>query len=167
MQESGLPKAVSTRIESFDALRGFSMLWIIGVTTILIQLNKVWPNSFTEFLVSQMDHAQWEGFTFIDLIFPLFLFIVGLVLPFSILGRLEKSDTKKKIFLHVLKRTIILIIWGLINYGLLRFDMDQMRFSSVLGRIGICYFSASLLLMYTRWQVQAIVAGLIYARFIK
>jgi predicted acyltransferase len=121
------------------------MLFIIGVGGFVSSFHKVWPNSFTEALARNMDHAGWEGFYFLDLIFPLFLFLVGLLLPLVLLGRVERGISRGKLYLHITKRTRVLIFLGLVNYGLLRFDLDTMRWSSVLGRIGICYFIASLL----------------------
>lgn len=145
----------SKRIVSIDALRGFTMLFIIGGGGFVSSFFKVWPNSFTESLARNMEHAGWEGFYFMDLIFPLFLFLVGLLLPTVLLGRLRKGITKRKLYMHISKRTLVLIFLGLVNYGLLRFDWETMRWSSVLGRIGICYFLASLLVINTNWRVQA------------
>ena len=68
------------RMLSIDALRGFTMLWIIGGSAFIRSFAKVWKNPFTLTLHEQMEHAGWQGFTFLDLIFPLFLFIVGVVL---------------------------------------------------------------------------------------
>lgn len=147
------------RMLSIDALRGFTMLWIIGGSAFIRSFAQVWKNPLTLTLHEQMEHAGWQGFTFIDLIFPLFLFIVGVVLPFSVSRRLEKGESRGSIYRHVLKRMTVLIILGWINYGLLRFDWDQMRWSSVLGRIGICYFFACILLIHTNWRMQAFVAG--------
>jgi len=149
------------RLLSIDALRGFTMLWIIGGGAFIRSFEQVWKNPFTLTLHEQMEHAGWQGFRFLDLIFPLFLFIVGVVLPFSVLRRLEKGESLGNTYRHVLKRTIILIILGLINYGLLRFDWEQMRWSSVLGRIGICYFFACILLIHTNWRIQAVIAAAI------
>lgn len=149
------------RLLSIDALRGFTMLWIIGGGAVIRSFEQVWKNAFTLALYEQMEHAGWQGFRFLDLIFPLFLFIVGAVLPFSVLRRLEKGEGLGSIYRHVLKRTIVLIVLGLINYGLLRFDWEQMRWSSVLGRIGICYFFACVLLIHTNWRVQAFIAAAI------
>ena len=154
-------KPVAGRIVSIDALRGFTMLFIIGGGGFFSSFYKVWPNSFTENLAKNMDHAGWEGFYFLDLIFPLFLFLVGLILPIVILGRLEKGDSPRRMYLHILKRTLVLIFLGLVNYGLLRCDWATMRWSSVLGRIGICYFIASLLLIHTNWRTQALVVFVI------
>ena len=149
------------RIISIDALRGFTMVFIIGGGGFLSSFYKVWPNSFTEILAKNMDHAGWEGFYFLDLIFPLFLFLVGVLLPFVILDKIEKGTNPKKMYPHIIKRTLVLIFLGLVNYGLLQFDWDTMRWSSVLGRIGICYFFASLLVIHTTWRVQALAALLI------
>jgi predicted acyltransferase len=154
-------KPVGGRIVSIDALRGFTMLFIIGGGAFFSSFYKVWPNSFTENLAKNMDHAGWEGFYFLDLIFPLFLFLVGLILPIVILGRLEKGESPRRMYLHILKRTLVLIFLGLVNYGLLRCDWATMRWSSVLGRIGICYFIASLLLIHTNWRTQALVVFVI------
>jgi predicted acyltransferase len=154
-------KPVAGRIVSIDALRGFTMLFIIGGGGFFSSFYKVWPNSFTENLAKNMDHAGWEGFYFLDLIFPLFLFLVGLILPIVILGRLEKGESPRRMYLHILKRTLVLIFLGLVNYGLLRCDWATMRWSSVLGRIGICYFIASLLLIHTNWRTQALVVFVI------
>ena len=150
-------KPVGGRIVSIDALRGFTMLFIIGGGAFFSSFYKVWPNSFTENLAKNMDHAGWEGFYFLDLIFPLFLFLVGLILPIVILGRLEKGESPRRMYLHILKRTLVLIFLGLVNYDLLRCDWATMRWSSVLGRIGICYFIASLLLIHTNWRTQVLV----------
>lgn len=145
------------RIVSIDVLRGFTMLFIIGGGGFFSSFYKVWPNSFTESLAKNMEHAGWEGFYFMDLIFPLFLFLVGLLLPFVILGRIEKGTNPRKLYLHITKRTIVLIFLGLVNYGLLRFDWETMRWSSVLGRIGICYFLASLLVIHSNWRIQSLI----------
>lgn len=151
----------SERILSIDALRGFTMLFIIGGSSFIASFNKVWPNSFTSVLAENMEHAEWEGFTFLDLIFPLFLFLVGLLIPFVITKYKNRGISQAKLHLHVLRRTLILIFLGLVNYGLLRFDWASMRWSSVLGRIGICYFFASLLVIHSNWRVQAATAAIL------
>jgi predicted acyltransferase len=142
------------RLTSIDALRGVTMFFIIGGERIFTSLYKIWPNSITESLSENMEHAGWEGYYFYDQIFPLFLFLVGLLIPTVILRSKEKGKTSKEIFNHISKRTIVLILLGLCNYGLLHFDWPAMRWSSVLGRIGICYFIASLLVLHTNWRVQ-------------
>jgi predicted acyltransferase len=142
------------RLTSVDALRGFTMFFIIGGEGIFNSFYQIWPNTVTQTLAKNMEHAGWEGFYFYDLIFPLFMFLVGLLIPTVILRSREKGKTSKEIFLHISKRTIVLILLGLANYGLLRFDWPAMRWSSVLGRIGICYFFSGLLVLYSNWRVQ-------------
>jgi predicted acyltransferase len=155
--ERSATQPVSTRLISVDTLRGFTMFFIIGGERIFTTLFQAWPNSFTETLAKNMEHAGWEGFYFYDQIFPLFLFLVGLLIPTVILRSKEKGKTNKEIFIHISKRTGVLIFLGLCNYGLLRFNWAEMRWSSVLGRIGICYFVAGLLVLHTNWRVQAYV----------
>jgi predicted acyltransferase len=145
------------RLVSIDALRGLTMLFIIGGEGIFNSLFKIWPNPVTEALSKNMEHAGWEGFYFYDQIFPMFLFLVGLLIPIVILRSREKGKTDNEILMHVSKRTAVLILLGLATYGFLRFDWPAMRWSSVLGRIGICYFFASLLVLYSRWRFQLFV----------
>ena len=133
------------------------MFFIIGGEGIFNSLFQIWPNSVTEAISKNMEHAGWEGFYFYDQIFPLFLFLVGLLIPMVIVRSRQKGKTNKEIFFHISKRTIILILLGLANYGLLRFDWPAMRWSSVLGRIGICYFFARLFVLRTNWRIQVIV----------
>jgi predicted acyltransferase len=147
------------RIVSIDALRGFDMFWIIGGGAFFEILPKVWKNSVTETIKRQMEHVSWEGFHFEDLIFPLFLFIVGVVLPFSISRRRQQGLGKWVICLHIVKRAAILILMGMVMNGLLRFNMAEMRWPGVLQRIGLCYFFAAFLVMFTGWRIQAMTAG--------
>lgn len=151
----------ASRVASIDALRGFDMFWIIGGEKVFSTLAKIWPNPATETIHQQLTHVKWEGFHFEDLIFPLFLFVVGVVLPFSISRRLERGQSRAKLYLHIVKRTVLLILLGLILNGLLHFNWPQMRWPGVLQRIGLCYFFAALLVMNTKWKTQAIVTGAI------
>ena len=139
------------------------MFWIVGGGTIFVTLAKVWPNSVTKALAVQMDHVKWaESFHLMDLVMPMFIFVVGLVLPFSILPRLERGDSTKRIYWRVIRRTILLIIMGIMveNGGLL-FNLPHMRLVGVLQRIAICYAVAALLVIYTGWRTQAVVMAAI------
>lgn len=149
----------TSRLVSIDALRGFDMFWIIGGGTLLESLVQVWNLPVTRTIRQQLEHVEWGGFHFEDLIFPLFVFVVGAVLPFSLSGRIERGHSLARIHLHVVKRTAALILLGLIVNGLLRFEWSQMRWPGVLQRIGLCYFFAALLVIHTKWRTQATVAG--------
>jgi predicted acyltransferase len=97
------------RIRSIDALRGFDMFWIIGGDALFPALFALSSIPFlSETLAHQLDHSRWNGFTFYDLIFPLFLFIVGLTMPFSFGKRKERGDSKKGLMKHVATRTLLL-----------------------------------------------------------
>ena len=76
--------ARADRVASIDALRGFDMFWIIGGENVARELCEWWDTPLSKSFAEQLHHVDWEGFRFYDLIFPLFLFTVGLVLPFSL-----------------------------------------------------------------------------------
>ena len=77
MSDSKCRLLPQTRVASIDSLRGFDMFWIIGGGALFETLPKIWKNPFTDTIKQQMEHVPWQGFRFEDLIFPLFLFIVG------------------------------------------------------------------------------------------
>ncbi|MEI7523034.1 MAG: DUF5009 domain-containing protein [Mariniphaga sp.] len=116
-----------TRLMSLDALRGFDMLWIIGGSHVIEDLAKASNLPFFNTLAIQMEHQQWEGFHFYDLIMPLFLFMVGMSIPFSLSKRLASGESTKNIYLHSAKRAGILFILGMISQcNLLTFDLSKM-----------------------------------------
>ena len=148
---------VSGRIASIDALRGFDMLWITGGEEVIHSLYKVNHSSVVNGLNVQFQHVAWQGFRFYDLIFPLFLFIVGLVLPFSLTRRLEAGASRSQIYWHLLRRLILLFFLGLVYNGLLDFNFHELRIPGVLQRIAVCYFLAALVMMNTGVRGQAAV----------
>jgi predicted acyltransferase len=153
------------RIASIDALRGFDMFWITGGEGIIHSLYRVYQNPVTETLNLQFSHVRWEGFHFYDLIFPLFLFIVGLVLPFSLTRRLERGANRGELHWHAVRRLLLLFLLGLIYNGLLDFNFHELRIAGVLQRIAICYFIAALIVMNTSIRKQAIITGAILAGY--
>ena len=76
--------SVKSRLRSIDALRGVDLFWIMGAGTAIIQFAAIHETQFWTVIASQFQHPYWDGFTFWDLIFPLFMFISGLSSPFSI-----------------------------------------------------------------------------------
>ena len=158
-QESKPSTPSTARLVSIDALRGFDMFWIIGGGAVFAALVKVRPNWFTQTLHEQLEHVQWEGFHFEDLIYPLFLFIIGIVLPFSLARRDERGQSRGKLYLHFLTRALLLIVLGSIPHGLLTFTHPPFL-GGVLAHIGLCYFFAALVVVHTSWRTRAgIVAG--------
>ena len=142
------------RLLSLDALRGFDMLWIAGGEYLIVTLAALtgWP--FFQWAAGQMEHVAWEGFHFYDMIFPLFLFVAGVSMPFSILKRKQRGESMKKIYLHLVQRLLLLILLGLIYNGLLRFDFEKQRYASVLARIGIAWFLAAVIVLNTSLRGQ-------------
>ena len=153
--ENPTKKPFGGRIASLDALRGFDMFWIIGGDMICRSLPAIRDTALTRLLARQVEHNPWAGFTFYDLIFPLFLFIIGAVIPFSLLKRLEEGESKKRLYIHIVRRSLILILLGLIAGGVLKFDFANMRWTGVLQRIGLCYLIVSILVVNTKWRTQA------------
>jgi len=144
------------RLISLDALRGFVMFWIMSGEHIIHALAKAAPIPVFIWMSSQLHHAEWNGITFYDMIFPVFLFVAGVSMPYSFEKKMElagvktpqelPSKEKKKIYLSMLRRTCILLVLGFVVNGLLRFDgFDHTRFASVLGRIGLAWFFAGII----------------------
>jgi predicted acyltransferase len=143
-------KPALNRLLSLDALRGFDMFWIIGGGGIFIGLAQLtgWP--VIQWWADQQEHVPWHGFHFEDMIFPLFLFIAGISFPLSIAKRLARNDSRKSIYIHIISRTFILGFLGFIyvNNGV-RFDFANLRYASVLARIGLAWMFASLIFLNT------------------
>ncbi|MBN1790827.1 MAG: DUF5009 domain-containing protein [Bacteroidales bacterium] len=150
------PEKKQERLLSLDTLRGFDMLWIAGGEYLIVTLAALtgWP--FLQWAAGQMNHVEWEGFRFYDMIFPLFLFIAGVSMPFSILKRQKRGESMRSIYLHLVKRLILLILLGLIYNGILRLDFEKQRYSSVLARIGIAWFLAAVIVLNTSVRGQVV-----------
>lgn len=149
--------ASSERLVSIDALRGFDMFWIVGGEELAKAIANWIGGPTKDFVDEQLTHVNWDGFHFYDLIFPLFLFLVGAVLPFS-LGKIrDRGETGGKVYWRVIRRTLLLFFLGLVYYGFLQFRPSQeQRYVGVLQRIAICYFFAALIYLNTRVRGQAI-----------
>jgi predicted acyltransferase len=168
-------QARPTRLVSLDALRGFDMFWIIGAEEVVHAVAKVWPNHWAKLASDQLEHTPWAGFTFYDLIFPMFVFIVGVSLVFS----LSKAITTRSKFVavrRVILRGVFLYLIGLILYGGLSNSfgglyaqhkhplpapvdspfmrvITDIRLIGVLQRIAISYLVAGLLFIFFRPRV--------------
>jgi predicted acyltransferase len=133
------------RLYSLDALRGFDMFWITGGGYLITQIARM---SGAGWLETQMNHVEWEGFRFYDLIFPLFMFIAGVAIPLSIRSKLERNIPARRLVWKSFRRMIILILLGLLYNGTFRTGFNGGRIASVLGQIGIGYFFASLIVIF-------------------
>jgi len=148
----------SERILSVDSLRGFDMFWIIGGGLFLENLNLAVGSPLTSFLAIQMDHVEWFGFRFYDIIMPLFLFIVGVALPFSFRRRLANDPSISKLWPHILKRVALLWLFGMLVQGhLLTYSVDKFHlYSNTLQAIAAGYLIASFVMIYLKVAMQIV-----------
>ena len=147
----------NSRLHSLDALRGFDMFWIMGAEEIFHSMAKATNAPFWSVLATQFTHPEWNGFHFYDLIFPLFLFIAGVATPYSVGRELQKGKSKTDVLWRVIKRGLLLVLLGIIyNNGLEIMPLSNVRFGSVLGRIGLAYMFANIIYVYSKRQAQII-----------
>jgi predicted acyltransferase len=138
------------RLQSLDVLRGFDMLWIIGGGSLIVALAETTKWGWLQVIADQMEHVPWAGFHFEDLIFPLFMFISGVAIPYAITAKVEQGVKRRRLFNKILKRGIILVVLGIIYNGALRNGFSNMRVASVLGQIGLGYLFAATIVLYTK-----------------
>ena len=146
--------AAGDRVVSIDALRGFDMFWLMQGEKLVLALAAALHLPFAASLAVQLDHSHWLGFTCWDFIAPLFLFVVGLSMPYAISKRLERGEGRRGIYLHIVRRTLLLIALGLVFNGILKLDFANFRYAGVLQRIALSYFFAALITMGARVRGQ-------------
>lgn len=149
------------RLQSIDALRGFDMFWIMGADGLVKTIAK-WLGLPS--VADQFSHVKWDGFHFYDLIFPLFLFVVGVVLPFSLSKYSDPTLEKPPmgpVYARLFRRAFLLFFLGLMFNGFLNFDFSDFRWLGVLQRIALCYLFAALIVVNLNITGQAIVTAAI------
>jgi predicted acyltransferase len=137
------------RLLSLDAFRGITIVGMIVVNN---------PGSWS-YVYSPLGHAEWNGWTPTDLIFPFFLFIVGVSITYSLGGKIERGESQKQIVFAVLRRSAILFILGLFLNSFPFFPLDKIvtiRIPGVLQRIAVCFLFASLIFIRTKIRGQII-----------
>jgi predicted acyltransferase len=135
------------RIVSLDALRGFDMFLIVGGRELIVALANAFDVGALQWMSAQTEHVEWDGFLLWDLIFPLFLFLAGVSMPFSLAKRIEHGDSKARLRLHVIRRGLTLVFLGVVYNGLLTLDFENLRYASVLGRIGLAWMFAAIIFL--------------------
>ncbi|MGB6974321.1 MAG: heparan-alpha-glucosaminide N-acetyltransferase domain-containing protein [Terracidiphilus sp.] len=149
MDNPALKKTPFQRLVSLDAARGITIAFMIMVN-----------NNGGEGSWRFMNHAVWNGLTPTDLVFPTFVFVVGVSVVFSTEARLAKGATKAMLARHTVQRAVILILFGIVVNSFPFFALDHMRFYGVLQRIGICYLVVGLFYL---WDSRAWTKGLALA----
>lgn len=151
-------KEKSGRLLSLDALRGFDMFFLMGGGALLLSLSSFLPENVSAAVAAQMGHKEWHGFAFYDLIFPLFLFLSGVSFPFSLA---KAGKNKFRMMLKIVRRAALLVLFGMLYNGLLDLDFENMRYASVLGRIGLAWAIAALIYLYTGRKISVIVSVIV------
>jgi predicted acyltransferase len=137
---------ISGRITSVDFFRGFTMFLLIGESTELFShIRSVENSGFMQFIGAQLDHHEWNGLHFWDLIQPFFMFIVGVAIPFAVANRLKKGDSSRTIMQHAFKRAFVLLFLGWALYCIGPGEI-VFRFQNVLAQLSVTYLVAFLIM---------------------
>ena len=144
-------QAHTKRLLSLDVVRGLTIAFMIMVNN---SGSSAWP---------QMQHAAWNGLTATDLVFPTFLFVVGVSIVFSTEARLRRGDSRKRLAGHVIRRAAILFLLGVFVNGFPHFHLQHWRIYGVLQRIAVCYLVVALLYLWDRrvWTKVTLLACLL------
>lgn len=132
------------RLISLDVFRGITIAGMILVNN---------PGSWS-YIYPPLKHAAWNGCTPTDLIFPFFLFIVGVAITLSLSKRKERGDNQNKLLLNILRRSSILFLLGLILSGFPYFNLETLRIPGVLQRIAVVYLVSSFLFLKSSTKLQ-------------
>jgi predicted acyltransferase len=163
--DEGTPSRASNataRMLSLDAFRGMTVAGMILVNN---------PGTWSA-IYSPLEHAAWHGWTPTDLVFPFFLFIVGVSITLALGRRAEVGGSKRDLYVKIVRRSVIIFALGLFlaafpfyNFTTNAFiDLSTLRIPGVLQRIAVCYLFASVIFLNTDWRKQIyIVAGLLLA----
>lgn len=137
------------RLTSLDVFRGITV-------ALMILVNNPGGAAYYSFL----QHATWNGLTFADIVFPFFIFTLGAAIPYAFERRFDQGTSRKKLFVHVARRAIILFALGLLINGFPTFDLATIRIMGALQRIALCYFFASLIFLFLKpkWRIILTVA---------
>ena len=152
------PASLPGRLVSLDALRGFDMFWILGADSIGSAVLGIQGGSLIHAVGEQLDHVAWEGFRFYDLIFPLFVFMVGVSIVLSRARRVEQEG-RGAAMVRIVRRTVLLYLLGIFVYGGFSTPYEEIRLLGVLQRIALCYGITATLYLYFRPRALAAIAG--------
>lgn len=137
------------RLLSLDAFRGFTI-----AAMILVNFPGSWSHVYPPLL-----HAEWNGLTPTDLIFPFFLFIIGVSVALAYSKLLQKGVSRKSLYRKILFRSLKIFVVGLLLNYIHHFELSELRYAGVLQRIAVVFLLASLLFLITKWKVQLIIGS--------
>jgi predicted acyltransferase len=137
------------RMTSLDVFRGLTIAGMILVNN---------PGTW-DAIYSPLEHSKWDGLTPTDLVFPFFLFIVGVSITLALARRAEGGGSKRDLYVKIVRRTLIILALGLVLSAFPYNDPATLRIPGVLQRIAVCYLFAAVIFLNTRWRAQAVVAA--------
>lgn len=138
---------LSNRLVSLDVFRGITIAGMI-----LVNNPGTWGAIYSPFA-----HAEWNGWTPTDLIFPFFLFIVGISVSLSLGKKIESGGIDKSIYLKIFRRFALIFLIGLFLHAMPFFNLSTLRIPGVLQRIAVCYLIATLIYIHTDWKKQTLI----------
>lgn len=147
------------RLVSLDVFRGMTIAGMVLVNN---------PGTWSS-IYGPLEHADWNGWTPTDLVFPFFLFIVGVAISLALGSRVESNGVNRDIYLKIFRRSALIFIFGLFlaTFPFYNFtkgewlDLSTVRIMGVLQRIAVCYLISALIFVNTNWKQQAIIAGVL------
>src|SRR5437667_3907966 len=155
--------APALRLVSLDAFRGFVMFWIVGGSALMLGLQRLGGNPVVDAIVRQLRHTDWQGLRFYDLIWPAFMLMTGMSVPFSY-ARRSQVQAHREIFLRVLRRCLVLFLLGSLRESVRGNAPYLIELSSALQPVAIAYFCAFLMVRRS-WRFQAAAGALILAGY--
>jgi predicted acyltransferase len=159
-----VPKPAAARLVSLDAFRGFIMFWIVGGGAIALGLQALGHSWFTDTVIYQLNHSAWEGLRFYDCIWPSFMLMVGVSIPFSYAKR-SLTQTHQQMLFHAVKRFAILMLLGGMRESVSLGSPRLIELSSALQPIAVASLAAFLLVRRS-WRFQAIVGASILVGYL-
>ncbi|MDO5552974.1 MAG: DUF5009 domain-containing protein [Planctomycetia bacterium] len=160
-QKNKAPASGSDRLLSLDVFRGLNMMFIMGLSGVVIAIAHCFPCSFWNTIAEQMNHVSWHGIRHHDMIFPTFLFLAGVSFPFSLAKQRSQGKSSAAIYRKLCTRALILVVLGILYNNTVSFDFANMRYASVLGHIGLAWLGAAVLFMNSRVRTQLLLVVLI------
>jgi predicted acyltransferase len=149
------PPPKPERLRSLDVFRGITMMSMVFVNS---------HGGGHDYIYPGIDHGNWNNWGFADLVFPFFIFIVGVAVPYALSSRLARGVSEKTLWGHILQRTLLLFLIGMVVGRFPYYDLAslvQIRYLGVLQRIAICYLVVSLLYLRCKPKTQAVIAGVL------
>ena len=146
---TGVEGGGAGRLRSLDVFRGMTIAGMILVNN---------PGDWGS-IYEPLEHASWHGWTPTDLVFPFFLFIVGVSITLALSRRADAAGSRRDLYVKIVRRAAIIFALGLLLGGFPSYDLSTIRIPGVLQRIAVCYLVASFIFLNTDWRRQAYIAA--------